>query len=249
MLAVAPTITVTPSQASITDTQSLLVTVGVAGTGTNPPIATGTVVLTAGSFTSGAGTLANGSVSFLIPGGAMPVGASNTITGAYTPDTAGAVNYTSGSGTATETVTATSVNLPAKLQGYKAQLAVLIAGVLTVVAGLKDLQGGFKTDQLDATDHGTNGWKARMNGLKDFEGSATLDYIEGDTSQQYLFDSMMSGLALQITLYPTKASGSGARSYTGPIVITDFKWSGKNTDLQSSQLTLTGAGPFSVAAQ
>lgn len=249
MPAVAPNVTVTPGQSQITKTQSLLVTVGVAGSGSNPPVATGTVVLTAGSFISGAGTLANGSVQFLVPPGALPVGPTEALSATYTPDTNSSANYTTATGTANVAVVAITVNLPAKLQGYKAQLAVLIAGVVTLIAGLKDLEGGFKSDQLDATDHGTNGWKARMPGLLDFEGSATLDYILGDASQKYLLNAVLNQSTLTITLLPTDASGSGADSYVGPAIITDFKWNGKNTDLQGVSLTLVGGGPFSVVAQ
>ena len=246
MAAVSPTVTVTPSQAQITNTQSLLVAVGVAGTAGTP---TGTVVLTAGTFASGAGTLVDGAVQFLVPPGALTVGPTEALTANYTPDAASTANYLVGTGTANVAVVKVTINLPSKLQGYKAQLAVLIAGVLTLVAGLKDVQGGFKVDQVDATDHGTNGWKARLPGLTDFEGSATLDFIAGDASQEFLRTAVLSQTPLSLTLLPVDAAGSGAESYYGTAIISDWKWSGKNADLQSVQITLTGAGPFSVAAQ
>ncbi|MGA7887611.1 MAG: phage tail tube protein [Acidobacteriaceae bacterium] len=246
MAAVAPTVTVTPGQAQITNTQSLLVTVAVTGAAGTP---TGSVVLTAGSFTSGAGKLANGSVQFMVPPGALAVGPTEALTATYTPDTASSTNYTDATGTADVAVAALSVNLPSKLQGYKAQLSTLVNGVVTLIAGLKDLEGGFKSEQLDASDHGTSGWKARIPGLLDFDGSATLDYIEGDASQQSLRTSLLSQQLLTITLLPTDAAGSGAASYAGPVQITDWKWSGKNTELQSVQITFAGAGPFSVVAQ
>jgi predicted secreted protein len=246
MAAVAPTVTVTPGQAQITNTQSLLVTVGLSGASGTP---TGTVVLTAGTFTSGAGTLVNGAVQFMVPPGALAIGPTEALNANYTPDAASTANYTVATGTVNVAVVKVTVNLPSKLLGYKAQLAVLIAGVVTLVAGLKDVQGGFKVDQVDATDHGTNGWKARMSGLNDFEGTATLDFIAGDASQAFLRNAVLSQTPLTLTLLPIDAAGSGAESYTGPAIISDWKWSGKNADLQSVQITLAGAGPFSVVAQ
>lgn len=140
---------------------------------------------------------------------------------------------------------------PHKLQGYKAQLQYTPSGggAAVTVAGLKDLEGGFTSEQLDATDHGNNGWKARMNGLLDFEGSAKLDHIAGDTSQQYLRTAMLTQAAVAILLLPEIAVGSGEDSYSGSVIITDFKWDGKNTDLQGVSITMKGAGPFTVVAQ
>lgn len=140
---------------------------------------------------------------------------------------------------------------PHKLQGYKAQLQYTPAGggAAVTIAGLKELEGGFKADELDATDHGNNGWKSRLIGLLDFEGSAKLDYITGDTSQQALRSAILNSTPLAVTLFPEIAVGSGEDSYVGSVIITDFKWDGKNNDLQGIQITMKGAGPFTVNAQ
>ena len=248
MPAAAPTVTVTPQQASITSAQSLLVTVSVS-TLTGDPTPTGSVVLTAGSFVSGAGVLSGGAVSFQVPAGALAVGPTEALSAVYTPDTAGSTYYLTATGTANVAVVKVTINLPSKLQGYKAQLAMLVAGVVTLIAGLKDLDGGFKSEQLDATDHGTNGWKARIPGLLDFDCTAKLDYICGDASQQALRNAVLSQQNIVVTLLPVDAAGSGAESWSGPATITDWKWDGKNTDLQGVQITLAGAGPFSVVTQ
>ena len=145
---------------------------------------------------------------------------------------------------------AVTVSLPTKLQGYKAQLAYLSStGTNVLVAGLKELDGGFTVEELDSTDHGNNGWKSRMAGLNDFDGSAKLDYIAGDDSQTYLLNAVISHTALSLTLLPVDDAGSGVQSFVGPAIITAWKWDGKNTDLQGVQITLKGNGPFSVVAQ
>ena len=66
---------------------------------------TGTVVLLAGSYTSAATPLLNGSVYIVIPAGNLPV-ATYTVSAAYTPDTASAGIYRSATATAQLTVSA-----------------------------------------------------------------------------------------------------------------------------------------------
>jgi hypothetical protein len=93
---VTPTATVTPGTSSITTTQALSVTVAVSG-GTGNPVATGSVVLTSGSYTSSAATLSGGVATITVPAGSLAAG-SDTLTATYTPDTAGAAIYTTASG-------------------------------------------------------------------------------------------------------------------------------------------------------
>ncbi len=91
------TVTVTPSTGSITYGQSVNVTASVAGSKGTP---TGTVTLTAGTYNSGAQTLASGSYIFSIPARTLPVN-SYTLTVSYSGDT----NYNTASGTSSLTVT------------------------------------------------------------------------------------------------------------------------------------------------
>lgn len=92
------TVTVTPASASIVSSQSLNVTVAVAGTAATP---TGTVTLTSGTYTSSAATLTAGTATIAIPANSLAIG-SDTITATYGGDT----TYASKTGTATVTVTA-----------------------------------------------------------------------------------------------------------------------------------------------
>lgn len=95
--ATTPTVTVTPASASINTEQSLQVTVTVAGP-SGDPTPTGTVVLSNGTYSSAVTTLASGNASITIPAGSLTVGL-NTLTATYTPDTPGAVYYTTATGT------------------------------------------------------------------------------------------------------------------------------------------------------
>ncbi len=98
-----PTVTVTPSASSITTAQSLTVTVAVSGpTGSATP--TGSVTLTSGTYSSAATALASGSASIVIPAGSLTSGA-DTLTASYSGDT----NYSVTTGTGSVTVTTASV--------------------------------------------------------------------------------------------------------------------------------------------
>jgi hypothetical protein len=100
---VAPTVTVTPSASTITTGQPLSVVVAVAAPSGSTVTPTGSVVLTSGSYTSGTVALMNGSVTIGIAAGALAT-ATDSLKATYTPDTGGAVNYTSAAGTGSVTV-------------------------------------------------------------------------------------------------------------------------------------------------
>jgi sugar lactone lactonase YvrE len=99
VLPVIPTISVTPSAASITTAQSLTVAVSV-NSATGNPTPTGSVTLTSGSYTSATTTLTSGSASITVPAGSLAAGA-DTLTASYSGD----ANYTAATGTAPVTVT------------------------------------------------------------------------------------------------------------------------------------------------
>ena len=98
----APTVTVTPSTTSITTIQPFSVTVTVSG-GAGDPAATGSVVLTSGSYTSAATTLTGGTATINIAGGTLGAG-SYTFKATYTPDTSSSSIYATASGTASSAV-------------------------------------------------------------------------------------------------------------------------------------------------
>ena len=96
-----PAVTVTPGSSSITTAQSLSVTITVSGASGTPA---GSVTLSSGSYTSSAAALSSGSATITVPAGSLVAG-SDTLTAAYTPDSASATKYNSASGTASVTVT------------------------------------------------------------------------------------------------------------------------------------------------
>ncbi len=142
---------------------------------------------------------------------------------------------------------------PHKIAGYKAQLGygVTVGGVTTytIVAGLTDLSGKFTAEAMDATDHGSGGWKSSEAGLLHFSGTAKLQFIEGDTTQQFLRSQLLAQAPFQITMYPEVSAGSTEDAYQGSVIITDWSFDAKNTSLQDVTVTLEGAGAFTLISQ
>ncbi len=95
-----PAVTVTPSVKSMTANQALTVTVSVSGSNGTP---TGSVILSAGAYSSPATTLSSGSAAITIPANTLATGAV-TLSAGYTPDASSASIYNSTSGTVTVTV-------------------------------------------------------------------------------------------------------------------------------------------------
>jgi hypothetical protein len=96
-----PTVTVTPGAQTVSTTQSLAVAVAVTGSSGTP---TGSVTLSSGSYTSAATALSSGSASITIPAGSLAAGTAS-LSVAYTPDSAGSVNYLSANGSSSVSVT------------------------------------------------------------------------------------------------------------------------------------------------
>lgn len=93
----SPAVTVVPAATSVTEQQSFVVTVQVAGE-TGVPAPTGTVVLYAGNFQTSA-ALSGGEASLTVPGGVLTAG-TNVLTASYTPDAASSLYYGGASGRA-----------------------------------------------------------------------------------------------------------------------------------------------------
>jgi hypothetical protein len=127
---VTPTVTVSPGSSAMTAAQSLKVTVTVSG---SAGAATGSVTLTAGSYTSSATAMSGGVASITIAPGSLAAG-SVTLKATYTPDSASSSAYHSGSGTAplavslaTPSVVVTTAS-QSIVVGQAVQVAVSLSG-------------------------------------------------------------------------------------------------------------------------
>jgi len=103
---VAPTVTLTLSQSSVTTLQTLTVTVKVSG-GSGKATPTGTVKLTSGSYHSGATALVGGGTAIKVAARSLGAGA-HTLTATYSPDSHSTAVYKAATGTHSVTVTKVS---------------------------------------------------------------------------------------------------------------------------------------------
>jgi len=92
-----------PTPSSITTAQAMTVTVTMS-VPSGDPTPTGTVCLTATNV-SGCSVLTNGSATFNIPAGTLPVGSNQTLSVIYTPDASSSSTYNSAAGSNPVTVT------------------------------------------------------------------------------------------------------------------------------------------------
>jgi len=131
-----PAVSLVLSAPTINTLQPLTVTVSV-GDGTGAPAATGSVVLTSGSYTSAAVTLHGGSAAITLPAGSLPAGA-DTLSAAYTPDTAGSLIYNAATGTGSVTVTKVTPIASVTLSASSIDVAQSLTASIAVSGGTGD---------------------------------------------------------------------------------------------------------------
>jgi hypothetical protein len=104
-----PTVTVTLSPSSITTAEAMTATIGVSeGPGT--PLATGSVTLTGGAYTSSPAQLVNGTAQINVPVGSLAAG-NYPLTATYLPDANSSSTYLNATGTAPVTVVPASFTI------------------------------------------------------------------------------------------------------------------------------------------
>jgi hypothetical protein len=126
------TVTVTPSESSVTSNQSLNVTVTVASSTAGGATPTGSVTLSGGGYTSATEALSGGSYTFDIPAGSLS-GGSDTLTASYSGD----ATYAPASGTAAVTVTklTPAVTVTPSSNAINSNQTLTVTGTVTGTGG------------------------------------------------------------------------------------------------------------------
>ncbi len=162
---VVPAITVTPSANSITTAQTLSVTVAV-NKGAGNATLTGSVTLAGGNY-SAQQNLANGTITFSLAAGSLPVGA-NTLTAVYAPDNASSGTYAVASQTAMVAVTnptgaaVAAVTLTPSATTITNQQAITVTASVSggsgqvAPTGTVTLASGFYSSQQPLTNGGAS---------------------------------------------------------------------------------------------
>jgi hypothetical protein len=278
---VTPAVTVTPASGTIvtlpiTTLESLKVTIAVSG-GTGEPAATGTVILSGGSYNSAAVSLVSGSASITIPAGALPAG-TDTVTAVYTPDTAGSANYTGAAGTAqvfvitaapTVSVTPAASSI-STVQSLKVTVAVnggagsptptgtviLSGGSYTSAAAA--LAGGSATITVPAATLAVGSDTLSVTYTPDTAGSATYSTGTGTASVTVSKAASTTTPTLSASIITTAqgvkvavavSGGSGNPAPGGTVTLTSGSYSSAATTLSSGSATISiAAGTLPVGA-
>lgn len=228
-----PTVVLSLSSNNITTLQDLSVAVTVNGN----PAATGTVVLTSGSYSSGAITLSSGSATIAIVAGTLAVG-NDMLTATYTPDSAGAAVYSSALGTNVVTVNKVTPTVTVLPGSSSATTTQSVPVTVSVSAG-----GGTPV---------STGWVTLTNGTYSsgpmalFGGSTTITIAGGslptgaDTlTASYTPDSVSMGIY-------NPASGTGSVIVISPSQMTPTVSVSPNSSTinaqQSLQVTISVGG-------
>ena len=254
---VTPAVTLTPASNSIPATQPLAVTVQVSG-GSGNPVPTGSVVLSAGSFSSIAAPISQGSVILAIPAGTLS-GGSNTLTAAYTPDKASALTYSSATGAGAVTATALqSINFaqPSSPVTYSPSLTIPLSAtggasgnpvVFTLDAsstGTGSISSamltvtGAGTFLIDANQAGNPNYSAALQVQRTVvvtQATQTIDFAQPSSPVNY-----SQGLAIPL-------SATGGASGNAVIFSIDASSTGTGS-ITGSTLTVTTGGAFVVNA-
>jgi subtilase family serine protease len=234
----AATVTVTPAPTSVPVSEILPVTVAVAGPKASV-VPTGTVVLTAGTFTSTAEALSgSGTYVFDVPASSLAVGA-NTITAEYSGD----VLYAAKSGTATATGTTAALLTPTvtvtpAASGINTAASLSVAATVagsgaSAPTGTVTLSGGGYNSGVQTLTNGASTFSIPANTLANGTDTLTLTYF-GDAN--YISGSGAatvtvgeSTFTLAATTPASIAPGSTATStitatavagYTGTVTLT-----------------------------
>ena len=121
-------------------------------------------------------------------------------------------------------------------------LEVLISIGGQVVGGQRGASLSMSADELDITDKTTEGYKAFLVGLKEWNISCDGLVCTDDTGYQALFNAFLNGTVVEVQ-FKQKEGGFG---YQGPMVISSMDFDAQYDDAVTYSCELKGAGALSA---
>ena len=123
-------------------------------------------------------------------------------------------------------------------------LEILISVNGTVVGGQRGASLSMSADELDITDKTTEGYKAFLVGLKEWNISCDGLVCTDDTGYQALFNAFLNGDVVQVQFKQEKENGTFG--YQGPMVIASMDFDAQYDDAVTYSCELKGAGALSA---
>lgn len=120
-----------------------------------------------------------------------------------------------------------------------------IANGAQEIMSATDISIDVATDMVDSTDHDSNGWKENLPGNSSFTGTATVNKVAGDASQNTLFSVLTGKTKITLNLYP-EGIITGNEVYSGFAFINKYTPKGPNASLQTIDISFTGTGPLTI---
>lgn len=144
-----------------------------------------------------------------------------------------------------------------KLSGQRSVFTFLAPGASGQQVTLKSITAwdiDITVKEIDASDHDSQGWEDKLEGLASWKATIKGLYFEGDATQQAILGALVAGLSgngnVGCSFYPQKGTvGDGTLVYTGTGVVTSYKHSTAQSAAESYDLTISGRGPLVNAAQ
>ena|SRR5579872_1369053 len=141
------------------------------------------------------------------------------------------------------------MSLNAAIQGFNVGVEVSTDGgtTYTVVGGLQggDLQ--CKATMLDSTSTQSGGHKEQVKGLDEWTITPSTLFLASDAAQATIYTAFVSGSALFYRFRPKVATG--VPQWIGQAIVSDYKLSGKTTDVETASITLAGTGVLNQSTQ
>jgi predicted secreted protein len=115
------------------------------------------------------------------------------------------------------------------------------------IVSLQDLTLSVQNKKVDSTDHDDLQWESCIGGKVSWTVTATHVKVVGDATQDAIFDGIVAGSLLPITINPVV--GSGKPQYSGNVIIDKWDWKAPNQAIQDLSHSFTGSGPLTRGVQ
>jgi predicted secreted protein len=112
----------------------------------------------------------------------------------------------------------------------------------TACGAVREVNADFDSDLVDATMRGGNGWKEKLQGLKDWKCSLKAVRLLSDAQLVALRSAYLAGTTVAIQILDA-TSGNG---WSGNALVKSLKQAEPLTDLVTWDIELEGTGAASV---